>query len=173
VSEERAEADSRRVRTVRWRDPRAFVAAARSMSGLEILRAIGNGSLPPPPFADLLEVRFATVEPSRVVFEMDPAEYMYSPLQTVHGGILTTLLDSAMGCALHTTLPAGVSYTTLELNVNFVRPVTDATGTVAAEAKVVSAGRTVATVEARLTDRSGKLYAHATSTLMILRPKTG
>jgi uncharacterized protein (TIGR00369 family) len=163
--------DDPRVRTFRWHDPHALSARARSMSGLEILRAMVSGEISPPPFAELIGLRLTVAEPARAVFEFDPAEYMYSPLSTVHGGILTTVLDSAMGCALHTTLPTGVSYTTLELKVNFNRPVTERNGRMTAEGRVVHAGRTVATAEARLVDHAGKLHAHATSTLMVLRPR--
>ena len=170
MSEVKEPSTDARVRTIRWVDPDELGERARSMSGLDLLRAIANGQLPTPPVMELLGIRLTAIEPSHAVFEFDPAEYMYSPLQTVHGGILTTLLDSAMGCAFHTTLPAGVSYTTLELSVNFVRPVTDKTGSVSADARVVHGGNTVGTVEARLTDRSGKLHAHAKSTLLVLRP---
>jgi uncharacterized protein (TIGR00369 family) len=141
------------------------------MAGLDLLRAILAGTLPPPPIAELLGFGLVAVEPSQASFEFTPAEYMYSPLMTVHGGVLTTLLDSAMGCALHTTLPAGASYTTVELKVNFVRPVTIETGPVRAEAHVVHAGGKLALVEARLFDRPGRLYAVASSTLMIRRPE--
>jgi uncharacterized protein (TIGR00369 family) len=161
-----------RVRTIRWQDPRGLGARARSLTGIELLRAVASGEIPPPPVAELLGLRLTIVEPARAVFEFDPAEYMFSPLATVHGGILTTVLDSAMGCALHTTLPAGVSYTTLELKVNFNRPVTDRTGPMTAEGRIVHSGGTVATAEARLVDRAGTLHAHATSTLMILRPRS-
>lgn len=142
------------------------------LGGLEFLRGFLDGSLPPPPFMELLGVRVVTVEPSAVSFEFEPAEFMYSPLGTVHGGIVTVLLDTAMGCAFHTTLPAGVGYTTLELKVNFVRPVSVRDGPLTAEGHVVSAGARVATTEARLRDRERKLFAHATSTLLVLRPET-
>ena len=158
-----------RVRTVRWTDPAVVAAPGRTMSGLEFLRKIAVGELPPPPIADLLGMRLVWVEPSSAAFEFDPAEFMYNPLGTVHGGIVTTLLDSAMGCAVHTTLPAGVGYTTLELKVNFVRSVLTRLGPMRAEGKVVHAGPTVSTAEARLVDRSETLYAHGVSTLMILR----
>ncbi len=156
---------------MRWQAPDAVTARARTSGGLELLRAIASGELPSPPVAELLGMRIVLVEPSRAVFELDPAEFLYSPLGTVHGGILTTVLDSAMGCSLHTTLPAGISYTTLELKVNFVRPVTEATGPIRADARLVHRGGTVATAEARLLDRSDVLYAHATSTLLVLQPK--
>jgi uncharacterized protein (TIGR00369 family) len=159
-----------RVRTVRWHDPSQFGPAAQRLTGMEMLSAIIEGRLDPPPVADLLGMRLVHVEPSRATFEFDPGEYMYNPLGMVHGGILTVLLDSAMGCAFHTGLPAGVSYTTLELKVNFVRPVTLASGPMRAEGWVLHAGSRVATTESRLVDRDDKLYAHASSTLLVLRP---
>lgn len=162
-----------RVRTFRWHDPAGLVEPARTMSGLELLRAIVAGTIDPPPISDLLDLRLVSIEPSSAVFEFEPTEYMYSPLGTVHGGIITVLLDSAMGCAFHTTLPAGVSYTTLEIKVNFVRPVTHRLGTMRAEARVVHSGDRVATAESKLVDRERNLYAHATSTLITVRPRAG
>jgi len=162
-----------RERTIRWQDPVAFQRAAGKLSGIEVLRAMVRGELPPPPIAELLGLRLTSIGPSVVTFEFDPGEYMYSPLGTVHGGILTVLLDSAMGCAFQTTLPAGTTYTTLELKVNFVRPVTDRSGTMRAEGRVVHAGGTVATTEARLRGADGSLFAHATSTLLVRRPAPG
>jgi uncharacterized protein (TIGR00369 family) len=134
------------------------------------MRAFLSGALPSPPFMELLGVRIVSVEPASVAFEFEPAEYMYSPLGNVHGGLVTVLLDTAMGCSFHTTLPAGVGYTTLELKVNFLKPVTTSSGTLRAEGHVLHSGSRVATTDARLADRDGKMYAHATSTLLILRP---
>ena len=161
--------DSRH-RQFRWPDPARYVEPIRRLSGLEFMRAFLSGDLPPPPFMELLGARVVSVDPTSVVFEFDPAEFMYSPLGTVHGGIVTVLLDSAMGCSFHTTLPAGVGYTTLELKVNFLKPVLADSGTLRAEGRVVHSGARVGISEARLTNRDGKLFAHATSTLMVLRP---
>ena len=161
---------SLRTRTVQWQDPKQFEEPIRKLSGLEFMRAFLAGDLPPPPFMQLLGVRIVSVEPSAVAFEFDPAEYMYSPLGNVHGGIITVLLDTAMGCSFHTTLPAGTGYTTLELKVNFLRPVTARVGTLRADGHVIHGGARVATADARLQDSGKRLYAHATSTLMILRP---
>ncbi|HTW56202.1 MAG TPA: PaaI family thioesterase [Thermoplasmata archaeon] len=119
---------------------------------------------------ELLGIRIVAVEKGSVAFEFDPAEYMYSPLGNVHGGIVTVLLDTAMGCSFHSTLPTGVGYTTLELKVNFLRPVTSKAGTMRAQGQVLHSGSRVATADARLLDRENKLHAHATSTLLILRP---
>lgn len=164
-------ADSRS-RTIRWQDPAQFAEPMRKLSGLEFMRAFLTGDLPAPPFMELLGVRVVSVEPGSVAFEFEPAEYMYSPLGNVHGGIVTVLLDTAMGCSFHTTLPAGVGYTTLELKVNFPRSVTAKAGTLRAEGRVVHSGSRVAVLDARLTDLQQKLYATATSTVLILRPES-
>ncbi|HYA71359.1 MAG TPA: PaaI family thioesterase [Thermoplasmata archaeon] len=161
-----------RTRLFRWPDPKRFDEPVRTLSGLEFMRAFLSGKLPAPPFMELLGIRIVSVEPSSVAFEFEPAEFMYSPLGNVHGGIVTVLLDTAMGCSFHTTLPVGVGYTTLELKVNFLRPVTAQSGTLRAEGHVVHSGSRVATTDARLSDRSGRLHAHATSTLLILRPES-
>ena len=106
----------------------------------------------------------------RAVFAVDPAEYHYNPIGVVHGGLAATLLDSAMGCAVHSTLPAGAGYTTLEIKVNFIRAMTADTGRVRCEAKVVHVGGRTATAEGRVVDEAGKLYAHGSTTCLVLRP---
>jgi uncharacterized protein (TIGR00369 family) len=161
-----------RSRTVQWVDPAQFEEPIQKLSGIEFMRAFLVGDLPSPPFMQLLGIRIVSVEASSVVFEFDPAEYMYSPLGNVHGGIITVLLDTAMGCSLHTCLSAGRGYTTLELKVNFLRSITAKVGTLRAEGHVIHAGSRVATAEARLLDSKQRLYAHATSTLLILAPES-
>ena len=142
----------------------------KQLSGLEFLEAIGRGDLPPAPMATLLGIEPVEVSPGRAVFGGVPTEEFYNPIGTVHGGYAATILDSAMGCAVHTTLPAGVGYTTLELSVNLVRGITPATGPVLCEGTVLHAGRRTATADARLTDEaSGKLLAHAKTTCLVLR----
>jgi uncharacterized protein (TIGR00369 family) len=113
------------------------------------------------------------VEPGRAVFAIEPMEYHYNPIGSVHGGVACTLLDSAMGCAVHTTLPAGVGYTTAELKVNLVRAITSATGLLEAEGKVIHRGNRLATAEGFLRDMDGRLYAHGTSTCVILPHTSG
>lgn len=167
-----ADAAEPRSRTIRWQDPAQFAEPMRKLSGLEFMRAFLAGDLPAPPFMELLGVRIVSVEPGSVTFEFEPAEYMYSPLGNVHGGIVTVLLDTAMGCSFHTTLPAGVGYTTLELKVNFPRSVTAKAGTLRAQGRVVHSGSRVAILDARLTDLHQKLYATASSTVLILRPES-
>jgi uncharacterized protein (TIGR00369 family) len=162
-----------RTRTVAWNDPLISARAAPEMSGLEYLQAIGRGELPAPPIMALLNIGFEEAQAGRVVFSVEPAEYHYNPIGMVHGGLASTLCDSAMGCAVHSVLPMGVGYSTIELKINFVRPLTVATGLVLCEGKVINVGGRVATAEARVTDRAGKLYAHATTTCLLMRPSAG
>jgi uncharacterized protein (TIGR00369 family) len=157
--------------TVSWEDPLASAAAAASMSGIDALRAIAAGELPPPPIAVLLGFAPVEVEEGRAVFAANPDERHYNPIGVVHGGLAATVLDSVMGCAVHTTLAAGEGYTTLELKVNFTRPITRDTGRVLAEGTVVHRGGRVATAEGRVTaEAGGKLLAHATTTCLVLAP---
>ena len=160
-----------RVRTVRWSDPARLLEAARTRSGAELLEAVRTGALPAPPIAELIGMRITEVAAGRAVFELEAAEFLYNPLGMVHGGILATLLDSAMGCALHATLPAGTSYTTLEFQLHFVRPVTTRAGTIRAIGTLVHAGATLATAEGRIEGRDGTLFAHGTCSMMLLRPR--
>src|SRR6266511_4715646 len=162
-----------RSRVVTWDDPIASLEVARGMGGIDVLRAIEGGQLPPPPVAQLIGLEVDQVSEGLVTFAFEPAEFHYNPLGTVHGGILTTVLDSAMGCAVHSRLRAGLSYTTLELKVNFLKPVRVTTGRVRGEGKVVHLGGRVATAEAHLVDGEGALYAHATSTCLISAPGSG
>jgi uncharacterized protein (TIGR00369 family) len=115
-------------------------------------------------------MRFVEIEEGRAVFACEPAEYHYNPLGVVHGGLAATLLDSAMGCAVHSTLPVGVSYTTIEIKVNYLRALTSETGAVRAEGRVIKVGGRVAIAEGRVVDEAGNLYAHGTTTCLILRP---
>jgi uncharacterized protein (TIGR00369 family) len=159
-----------RTRTISWEDPRALAEAGRNLSGLEYLQRIVAGSLPRPPIGALMNFAITELSEGRAVFTADPAEYHYNPIGVVHGGLAATLLDSAMGCAVHSTLPAGAGYTTLEIKVNFVRPMTAETGVVRCEAKVIYVGGRTATADGRVLDESGKLYAHGTTTCIIFRP---
>ncbi len=159
-----------RTRTITWEDPLSVLERGKTMSGLEYLQALQAGELPPPPISVLIGMVITEVSEGHVVFTAEPAEYHYNPLGTVHGGIAATLLDSAMGCAVQSMLPHGGGYTTLELKVNYLRPMTSKTGTVYAEGKIIHVGGQTATAEARLMDASGKLYAHGTTTCILLRP---
>jgi uncharacterized protein (TIGR00369 family) len=160
--------DAARTRTYTWQDPLAALGAAAGLSGLDAMRKMMAGDLPPPPIANTLDFRLAEVENGRVVFECEPAEFHYNPIGVVHAGLAMTLLDSAMGCAFVSTIEAGVAWTTLELKANFTRALTMDTGTVRCTGSVVHPGRTVATTEARIEDANGRLCAHATSTILVL-----
>jgi uncharacterized protein (TIGR00369 family) len=143
-----------------------------TLSGLELMRAIASGELPPPPIAVLLGFGIDRVDEGNVVFSMDPVHDHVNPLGTVHGGVITTLLDSAMGCAVHTTLPPGGMYTTLELKANFLRPSFEGGERLLAEGTVLHRGSTAVLAEATMYGaESGKKIAHATSTCLILGPR--
>ncbi|HEX8655323.1 MAG TPA: PaaI family thioesterase [Allosphingosinicella sp.] len=139
----------------------------RRLTGLELLRAMVAGHLPAPPMAERLGFRLAEVDEGRAVFEGAPDARLLNPLGTVHGGYALTLIDSAAGCAVHSRLPAGTGYTTLETKVNFVRAIKPDGRPVRCEGTVLSLGRQIGTAEARLTDADGILLAHGSSTLMI------
>jgi uncharacterized protein (TIGR00369 family) len=158
-----------RTRTYSWADPLAALADAAGLAGLDAMRKMMVGELPPPPIADTLDFRLAEVERGRVVFECEPAEFHYNPIGMAHAGLAMTLLDSAMGCAFVSTLEPGIAWTTLELKANFTRALTKDTGTVRCTGTVVHPGRTVSTTEARIEDAQGRLCAHGTSTILVLR----
>ena len=159
-----------RTRTVTWSDP-ALYAAAAHLSGLEVLRRMARGEIPRPPAAELLNFRGTVVEDGFVEFVMEIGEYHYSPLNIVHGGVTTSLLDTVLGCAVMTKLPPGVSYATTDLHVQFVRPVTVASSPLRAEGRIVHFGSRVATSDGKVWDAQGKLVAHGSCTCLILSPK--
>jgi uncharacterized protein (TIGR00369 family) len=161
--------DGVRERTVTWTDPAQSRFRGRSMTGYERLVAIQRGELAPPPAAALLGMQLDRVEPGRAVFSLLADEIHENPMGTMHGGIVAALVDTAMGCALSSRLDAEDGFTTLELKTNYVRAITQATGLIYADGTVVHAGGRVATTEARVHDAAGTLYAHATSTCLILR----
>lgn len=154
--------------SISWSDPRILADAARSMSGIEFLQAIRDGKLPAPPIAQLLGMRLAEVERGHAIFEVVPAEHHYNPIGVVHGGLAMTMLDSAMACSVQTQIPAGSGYTTLEVKINLVRAITSQTGKLRAIGKVLHLGSRIGTAEGRLEDASGKLYAHGTTTCIVL-----
>lgn len=159
-----------RTRTFSWDDPQIGAQARQTLSGMDYLRAIYNGDLPAPPIMHLLGMKMLELDEGRAVFGVEPAEYHYNPIGVVHGGLAATLVDSAMGCAIHSVLAQGTGYTTVELHVNFLRPLTMESGLVRCEGKVIHAGKRLATAEARLTDGAGKLCAHATTTCLVFSP---
>ncbi len=164
------QADAVRERAYSWTDPAEAAAAAARLDGAEFLQAVLDGTLPAPPLMRTLDFAPISIRPGVVVFEFTPAEFHYNPIGSVHGGVLAAVCDSACGCAVHSTLPAGTSYTSLDLSIKFLRPVTSATGRMTCEGTVTQAGGRSALAQAQLTDSAGKLFAFATSTCMIFRP---
>ena len=139
----------------------------KRVSGLEFMRGIVEGRVPPPPMSQTLNFYLIDVAEGRATFQGEPEQAFYNPIGSVHGGWAATLLDSCMGCAVQTTLPPGQGYITVEIKANLIRPLSHATGPVRAEGKVVNAGRTIAIAEGRLVGPDGRLYAHGTSTCLL------
>jgi uncharacterized protein (TIGR00369 family) len=160
--------DVARSRTFSWEDPLPAAHAATEMAGLDYLRAILAGTLPPPPLMHTLDIRVESVESGVVVFALTPAEFHYNPIGSVHGGVYSTLLDSAAGCAVHSLLPAGTGYTSQDLSVRFLGGIRVGTGPVRCTGTVRHLGRRTALAEAALTTAAGKLLATATSSCLIL-----
>jgi uncharacterized protein (TIGR00369 family) len=161
--------ETTRTRTITWQDPLPSAAAGAELAGLDYVRAVQAGEIPPPPIAVVMNYSIAELEEGRAVFEGEPGEEHYNPIGVVHGGYASTILDSALGCAVHTTLPKGVAYTSQTLEVKYLRPISRDTGVVRCEAEVVHRGRKTATSEARLIAKeSGKLLATGTSTCLII-----
>ncbi len=166
----RTEAYETQSRTFTWTTPgQVDLSHLLAMTGLEQLQAIREGTLPPPPIMDTLGLADLRPEPGRVVVEMEVATFHYNPLGTVHGGVISTLLDTAAACAVHTTLAVGEFYTSVDLTVKFLRPVTVDSGLLTCEGTVIQRGRRTALAQAQLTDGAGRLVAHATSTCLIMR----
>ncbi|WEK12981.1 MAG: PaaI family thioesterase [Candidatus Microbacterium phytovorans] len=145
----------------------APAAAPLQRSGRDVLQAIQNGDLDDPPISHHVGLRFAQIDDGDVVLTAEPDASHYNPIGAVHGGFFATVLDSACGCAVHSTLPAGVGYTSLELKVSFLRPITAETGTVTAHGWVTKRGRSAAFAEADLRDRDGRVLATASSTCLV------
>ena len=144
------------------------VEARRRMSGLEFFKKMLAGEMPPPPMIDLLGIRLAEVEAGRVVFTAQAEERFYNGTGVAHGGFAATLLDTALGCAINSAMPAGRRFTTLELKINYTRPLTEEVGPVRCEARVIHLGSRTATAEGRITDANGKLYAHGSTTCIVV-----
>ncbi|MBC2904295.1 PaaI family thioesterase [Streptomyces cupreus] len=156
-----------RTRTYEWEDPSISAAAVGRASGLDLLRGMVAGRLPAPPITATLDFTLDEVDEGRAVFSMTPGEEHYNPIGSVHGGVYATLLDSAAGCAVQSTLPPGMGYTSLDLNVKFLKRITADTGRVWAIGTIVSRGRQTALAEAQLVDADDRLLAHATSSCML------
>ena len=157
-----------RRRTYEWVDPASVSDGGFALAGIDFLRRLMEEERIPP-IAATLDFRLAEVAEGRAVFVGQPAEFHYNPIGAVHGGYFATLLDSSMGCAEHTTLPAGLAYTTLEFKINLVRPLTAEMDQVSCEGWVVHRGGRIATAEGRITDGDGKIYAHGSTTCMIFK----
>ena len=147
-------------------------ATAMETDGLTFLRNMIVQHYPSPPFAETTDIWLIQAEHGRVVFEAQPAQRFLNPLGTVHGGWISTLLDSAMGCAVHSTLKAGSGFTTVDMTVSFVRPVLANSGKLMCEGKIIHSGGRIATAEGRVTDAAGTLIAHGTETCLIFKPPT-
>jgi uncharacterized protein (TIGR00369 family) len=156
-----------RSHTFSWHDPFGAAAAGLGLSGLDYLRRMAKGELPLPPIAVLMNVTGAEVEEGVVSFTAQPLECHYNLIGLVHGGFAATLLDTVMACAVHSRLPQGQAYTTLDLHTHFVRAITLETGPVRAEGRVLHLGARMATAEGRVLDGKGRLYAHATTSCMV------
>lgn len=165
------ESSTSRTRVLHYEIPGRDAQALFARSGLEQLRAIGDGTHPAPPISSHIGLDFVSVEDGEVVMTAVPDESHYNPIGSIHGGFFATLLDSACGCAVHSTLPAGVGYTSLELKVSFLRPITAETGTVIARGWVTKRGRSAVFAEADIRDAEGRVLATASSTCLIVSPR--
>ena len=158
-----------RERTFSWDNPLDGAKQAMQMSGLEYLQAMSDGKIPFPPLLHTLDFKPTHLEKGKVIFSFKPQEFHYNPIGSVHGGVISAILDSAMGCTLHSVLEAGQSYTTLELKVNFLKAVTTKIDTLHAVGKIIHAGGRTALVEAQLIDNHNTVYAHSVSTCLIMK----
>jgi uncharacterized protein (TIGR00369 family) len=145
----------------------------RTMSGIEYFKKMMAGELPPPAMLDLLGIKLVAVEPGRVVFTATAEERFYNGTGVAHGGFAASLLDTALGCAINSAMPAGRRFTTLELKVNLTRPLTKEAGLLRCEASIVHVGGRTATSEGRIVDANGKLYAHGTTTCIVVETPRG
>ena len=156
-------------RTYRWADPAEIAAMAQGRSGLELLQLMAAGKVPPPPVGSLIGVDEFVAEKGKVSCTFDPQEFHYNALGTVHGGVTATVIDIVMGSAVHSTLKAGQGFTTLTLELKYHRAITTKSGRLKATAEIVTRGREIVTAEAKLVDKNDRLFAAATSTLLVLR----
>ncbi|MEO8093560.1 MAG: PaaI family thioesterase [Pseudolysinimonas sp.] len=162
-----------RTREVTWHDPMPPLASLRTMPGIEFLRGMIDGTVPAPPIAASLDFRIVSVGPGSATFEVDPSEFHFNPLGLVHGGVLCTLLDTVLGCAVHTTLEAGWGYTSIDLNVTYLRPVTLKSGTLTAVGTVTKGGRRVSFASGEIRDAAGAVIATGTGSLLMFEPGVG
>lgn len=166
------ESPTARTRTLRYDVPGRDTRALFALPGLEQLQAMADGRHPAPPISSHIGLEFVSVADGDVVMTAVPDESHYNPIGSIHGGFFATVLDSACGCAVHSTLPAGVGYTSLEIKVSFLRPITADTGIVTAHGWVTRRGRSVTFAEADIRDADGRVLATATSTCLIVTPQS-
>jgi uncharacterized protein (TIGR00369 family) len=159
---------SRRERVVNWQAPGPAARAAAGMSGLEAMRAIRDGILPEPPMARLIDFRLRIAEPGRIVMELEPHESLENTIGLLHGATAAALLDTAMGCAISTMLPAGQGAVTLDLKLTYLRPLSVKSGTISAEGKLIKLGRQTSYAEGFVRDGAGTLAVHASATFSMI-----
>ena len=157
------------MRSYSWHTTAESLGAARGLSGFEYLQKLMAGEFPPPPIASTMGFQLVELRPGRAVFTLVPQEWHYNPIGTVHGGVLATLCDSAMGCAVHSQLPLGTGYTTQELKTNYLRPLSKDSGEVRCVGEVLYLGSRQATAASKVFSSDGKLVAHSTTTCMVFR----
>ena len=158
----------RRERVIDWQTPGPAAKAAATMSGMEAMRAIRDGILPEPPMARLIDFRLRTAEPGRIVMELEPHESLENTIGLLHGATAAALLDTAMGCAISTMLPAGQGAVTLDLKLTYLRPLSVRSGTISAEGKLIKLGRQTSYAEGFVRDGAGYLAVHATATFSMM-----
>jgi uncharacterized protein (TIGR00369 family) len=170
MSEARAGWGAESTLTVTWNDPKPALALVQSMSGLDYLRGMAAGEVPPPPIAVLLGMGITSVDDGEVVFTVAPHPSHYNPIGVVHGGVLSTALDTVLGCAVHSTLQPGWAYTSIDLNVSYLRGVTLDSGMLTFTGRVIKRGRRVMFASAEGVDAAGNVVATATSSLLVMEP---
>ncbi|OZE83358.1 aromatic compound degradation protein PaaI [Rhodococcus sp. 15-649-1-2] len=163
--------EHQRSQTFSWVSPREVLRHASTLSGSDVMQAVASGELPPPPIAVLMQFAPVEVSDGKVVFECTPSEAHYNPIGTVHGGLACTFLDTLVGCAAHTTLPAGVGYTSIDLNVSYLRNILDTSGPLVGTGTVTKRGSRVIFAEGSIVDKDGKLVATGTSSLLVIPPR--
>ncbi|WP_166822287.1 PaaI family thioesterase [Brevibacterium limosum] len=158
--------------TVTWGDPAIGLKRLPHLDGIEFLQKIADGEIPAAPIGAHIGMEFTEVEPGKVTFTCHPDESHYNPIGMVHGGLVCTLLDSVVGCAAHSLLPAGMGYTSIDINVGYLRPVTADSGPLVATGRVTKPGRRVTFAEGEVVDAAGKTVATTTSSLLVFPLET-
>lgn len=167
-SEELFAPSQRRTRSIDWQEPGAVARASMTMPGIDVMRALRDGRLPPPPLARLIGFKMVEVHPGRIVMQLDPEQSLENTVGLLHGAVAAALLDTAMGCAISTELPAGKGSVTMDLKLTYLRPLSVRSGTITAEGRVVKLGRQSSYAEGFVYDGAGKLAVHATATFAII-----